>query len=511
VTHPDWNSLGRRWWSHIQVLADKKMEGRETGSAGFERAGEYVADQFKAAGLQPAGVDGFRQPVDFLVTQLDEADSSLSLIREGVPQKLTLREDAQFSVTTGTEPDTEAEAVFVGYGLEVPELHYNDLSGLDLRGKVAVYFRGGPSDMPGPIKAHYQSVEERLKSLRRAGVAGNVLLINPKVPDLPWPRIATGLLLPRMELRDPGTEAPRPLRLGMMFNPDRLDLLLAGSGHTASEVMAGLGSPTPLPRFPLAVKIRAHVGLKRRPARCFNVVGVLPGTDPALRNEFVVGTAHLDHLGIGEPVNGNPVYGGAMDNASGVATLVEIARSMKESGAKPRRSIMFLAVTAEEKGLLGSQYYATHPTVPGRMVAELNMDMFMPLYPMKRLEVQGLGESSLGPDLRALGHEVGVEVDSDYEPDRTLFIRSDQYNFVKQGVPALMLSIGYERGSRDEETSKAWFRERYHSPADDLDQPVDLVAAAQFTQLLGRLMTKVANADTRPSWNSDSFFNRFVR
>jgi Peptidase family M28 len=511
VTDPDWNSLGRRWWSHVQVLADDKMEGRETGSAGYERAATYVSEQFRAASLQPAGVDGFRQPVDFQVTRFDEAGSSLSLIREGVSKALRLREDAQFSVTSGTLEDTEADAVFVGYGLEVPELRYNDLAGLDLRGKIAVYFRGGPADMPGPIKAHYQSIEERLKTLRRAGAVGSILLINPKVPDLPWPRIATGLLLPRMELRDPGREAPSPLPLAMLFNPERLDLLLAGSGHTASEVMAGLGTASPLPRFPLAVKIRAHISLKRSQARCLNVVGVLPGVDPTLQNEFVVGSAHLDHLGIGEPVNGDPVYPGAMDNASGVATLIELARSMKESGIRPRRSIVFLAVTGEEKGLLGSQYFATHPTVLGRLVADLNMDMFMPLYPMKRLEIQGLGESTLGADIRALGREAGVEVDSEYEPDRVLFIRSDQYNFVKEGVPSLMLSVGYSRGSADEETSKVWFRERYHSPADDLDQPVDLVAAAQFTRLLGQLMVKVTNADHRPSWNPDSFFNRFVR
>jgi hypothetical protein len=510
MTDPDWNSLGKRWWAHVQVLADPRMEGRETGSSGYERAAAYVSEQFHAAGLHPAGVEGFRQPVDFLVTEFDEAKSSLSLVRDGVTQPLKLREDAQLSVTSGTADETEAEAVFVGYGLDVPELHYNDLEGLDLRGKIAVYFRGGPADMPSAIKAHYQSVEERLKALRRAGVVGSVMMINPKVPDLPWPRIATGLLLPRMELTDPGHEAPRPLPLGMLFNPERFDLLLAGSGHTAAEVMAGLGTASPLPRFPLAVKIHARVSLRRRPARCFNVVGVLPGADPALRDEYVVGTAHLDHLGIGEPVNGNSVYVGAMDNASGVATLIEIARSIKESGAKPKRSIMFLAVTAEEKGLLGSQYFATHPTISGRLVADLNMDMFMPLYPLKRLEVQGLGESTLGADLRALGQESGVVVDSDYEPDRTLFIRSDQYNFVKEGVPSLMLSVGFVRGSADEETSKAWFRERYHSPADNLDQPVDLVSAAQFTQLLRRLMVKVANAEQRPSWNPDSFFNRFV-
>ncbi|EQD80453.1 peptidase M28, partial [mine drainage metagenome] len=156
------------------------------------------------------------------------------------------------------------------------------------------------------------------------------------------------------------------------------------------------------------------------------------------------------------------------DNASGVATLIEIARAFRASGQVPRRSILFVAVTGEEKGLLGSEYFAQHPSVPGTIVADLNMDMFLPLYPLKYLEVQGLGESSLGPDLRALAAEVGVEAQPDHEPERVIFIRSDQYNFVKIGAPSLMLSVGYRKGSREEEISKAWFRERYHAPADDL-------------------------------------------
>ncbi|MCI4343079.1 MAG: M20/M25/M40 family metallo-hydrolase [Thermoplasmata archaeon] len=511
MSGPDWDSLGRAWWSHVRVLAGDNMQGRETGSPGYQRAAAYVAEQFQAAGLEPAGVDGYRQSVDFRVSQLDEPNSSLTLIRGGTAQPLQLRDDAQFAVSTGTVPDLEAEVVFVGYGLDVPEHQYSDLAGLDLNGKIAVYFRGGPSDLPGPIKAHYQSVEERLRSLRKAGVVGSVMMTNPKVPDLPWPRIATGLLLPRMELAEAMSDSPRPLPLAMAFNPDRLELLMAGSGHSASEIMQGLGGPGPLPRFPLAVKIRAHVAVRRSMARCTNVVGLLPGSDPTLRTEYVAGSAHLDHLGIGEPVNGKSLYGGAMDNASGVATLIQIARMMKESGQRPRRSMIFLAVTGEEKGLLGSEYFATHPSVAGPIVANLNMDMFLPLYPLKYLEIQGLGESSLGRDIRALGAEVGVRADAEYEPDRVLFIRSDQYNFVKKGVPALMLSVGYQKGSPEEETSKAWFRDRYHAPADDVEQPVDLVAAAQFTDLLGKLMLKVADAQQRPTWNEDSFFRRFVR
>jgi hypothetical protein len=495
----------------VRLLADDSMEGRETGSDGYRRAAEYVAEQFRAAGLEPAGVDGFQQPMDFRVSQLDEPASSLSLVREGEPHPLTLRKDAQIVVSSGTLPDVEAEMVFVGYGLEIPEHNYSDFAGLDLKGKIAVYFRGGPSELPAPVKAHYQSVEERLKALRRAGAVGSMMMLNPKVPDLPWSRIVTGLLMPRMELADQAPGTPRPLSIAMFFNAERLDTLLAGSGHTADEILGKLGGPGMLPRFPLAARMRAHAAVRRTTARCHNVVGLLRGSDPQLRNEYVVGSAHLDHLGIGEPVNGDRVYSGAMDNASGVATLIEIARSMHASGQKPKRSIVFLAVTGEEKGLLGSEYFAKHPSVKGPIVADLNMDMFLPLFPMKYLEVQGLNESSLGTTLRGASAKLGVEAQPEYIPDQVLFIRSDQYNFVKIGAPSLMLGVGYAKGSPEEATATAFFHDRYHSPADDIDQPMDLVCAAQFTDLLGQMMLTVANDPKRPTWNSDSFFRKFAQ
>jgi len=510
-TGPDWDALGRRWWSHIQVLADDTMEGRETGSPGYGRAAEYVIQQFRAAGLQPAGVDGYRQPVDFQVAQIDQARCSLDLLRDGEVQPVKLGDDAAIIVTSQTAAEAEAAAVFVGYGITVPELGYDDLAGQDVKGKIVVYVRGGPGDMPGPIKAHYQSPEERVKALRKAGVVGSVGIPNPTVPELPWSRLVPGLLMPRMELHDTGPEGYRPLPVSLVFNPERAELLFAGSGHTFQEVVAGLGSSKPLPRFPLAVKIRVRVGLSRRVTTCQNVVGVLPGTDPKLKKEYVVISAHLDHLGIGEPINGDPIYNGAMDNASGVASMIEIARAIKDSGATTKRSLLFLAVTGEEKFLLGSQYFATHPTVEGSLVANINIDGVLPLYPLKYLEVQGLGESTLGEDIRAVAGREGVEVHAEYEPDRVLFIRSDQYNFIKQGVPALFSMFGYLRGSPEEQLCKDWLRDRYHGPRDDLEQPVEPAAAAHFNQLHEKLVLRVANADHRPTWNPDSFFNRFVR
>ncbi|MGA8604907.1 MAG: M20/M25/M40 family metallo-hydrolase [Thermoplasmata archaeon] len=508
---PDWDALGRRWWSHVRILADDRMEGRETGSPGFERAADYVMEQFRAAGLRPAGTSGFRQPMDFRVTQIDQARSSVELIRGGRTDPLALGEDAVVAVSSQTAATAEAEAVFVGYGLTIPHLDYDDLAGHDVRGKIVVFVRGGPAVIPGPVRAHYQSQEERSRALKRAGALGWVGIPNPKVPELPWSRMAEGLLLPRMELRDPGPEVFAPLPVTILFNPERAEKLFAGSGHTFQEMVTQLGSEVSLPRFPLAAKIRVRVAFARREARCQNVVGVFPGSDPVLKDQYVVLSAHLDHLGIGPAANDRPIYRGAMDNASGVASLLEVARALHESATRPRRSILFLAVTGEEKGLLGSQYFATHPTVTGSLVANINLDMFLPLFALKYLEVEGLEESSLGNDIRAVAGLRGVETHVEYEPDRVLFIRSDQYSLIKVGVPALSCSFGYVSGSAEEKRAKTWLSERYHGPADGLDQPVDLPAAAQFTDLLRALVTRVADADPRPTWNPYSFFRRFAQ
>jgi Zn-dependent M28 family amino/carboxypeptidase len=226
---------------------------------------------------------------------------------------------------------------------------------------------------------------------------------------------------------------------------------------------------------------------------------------------LVLLSAHLDHLGIGEPVKGDHIYNGAMDDASGDASLIEIARALQASGVRPKRSIVFVSVTGEEKGELGSQYFAAHPTVSGPIVADVNMDMYLPLFPLKYLEVQGLGESTLGDDIRTVGEQCGVQIQADKEPEHNRFIRSDQYSFIKKGIPALAFKFGYVPGTPEEKTFKAWYTERYHGPADDLSQPVDAAAAAQFNAILEKLAVRLADAPARPAWKHDSFFRRFVQ
>lgn len=508
---PDWNVLGKAWWAHVQYLADDSLEGRDVGSPGFEKAAAYMADQFRAAGLQPAGVDGYRQPMDFDVVRFDESGSSIQLIRNGNVEPVKIGDDAILGVNPKAAEHVEADAVFVGYGLTVPELNYDDLAGQDVKGKVVVFVTGGPGNMSGPIKAHYESGEERRRALAKAGVIGTISIGNPKAAEVPWSRIAASRFQPRMDLRDPGPDAAPAMQVSIAFNPDRAETLFAGSGHTLAEILEAVNADKPLPHFPLTMKLRTRLAMTRAEAKSENVVGMLPGRDTGLKNEYVVISAHLDHLGVGAPVNGDKIYNGAMDDASGDASLIEIARAMKNSGARPKRSILFLSVTGEEKGELGSEYFAAHPTVSGRIIADINMDMYLPLFPLKYLEVQGLGESNLGDYIRAVCAEAGVQVQADKEPEHNRFIRSDQYSFIKKGVPSLAFKFGYVPGTPEEKIFKAWYAERYHAPSDDVNQPVDLAAAAQFNAILETLALRVANAGNPPEWEPRSFFRRFAK
>ena len=249
---PDWNALGKLWWSHVQFLADDSLEGRGTGSPGFEKAATYVAEQFRAAGLQPAGVDGYRQPIDFKVVKVDESRCSLDLLRGGKVQPVKLGDDAVLGISSGAAENVEGGAVFVGYGLTVPESHYDDLAGQVVKGKIVVFVTGGPADMAGPVKAHYQSGEERRKTLLKAGASGAIAIPNPRSAEVPWSRIAAARFQPHMELSDPGQGVPPALPVSIEFNPSQAEMLFAGSGHTFQEILAALNGDKPLPHFPLA-------------------------------------------------------------------------------------------------------------------------------------------------------------------------------------------------------------------------------------------------------------------
>jgi hypothetical protein len=502
---------GKRWWTHILYLADDKLEGRLTGSEGYHKAAVYVAGEFERAGLKPGGTSGYFQPVKFKSREIVEEGSSLALVRNGVEETLRLGEDATISMRVDPAGSVEAPLIFAGYGLTVPEMKFDDLAGLDLRGKIAVYVSGGPSSIPGALSSHYQSGEERGKFLSRAGVMGTCVIANPAAMDVPWARSSLARFQPAMSLNYPEMDKGFGQKLSPTINPEHLDKWLAGSGHSANEILALAKERKPLPHFPLEGRLRGKTQVRRTEVESPNVIAILPGEDPKLKDEYVVLSAHLDHLGVGRPINGDSIYNGAMDDASGVATLLDIAEQLRDAKAKLRRSVLFVTVTAEEKGLLGSKYFATHPIVkPEQIVADLNVDMFLPLFPLHILTVYGLDESDLGKQLRAVAEPLGLRIQPDLEPERNIFIRSDQYNFIRQGVPSLFFKVGYEKGSPEEAIAKRWLKERYHAPSDDVHQPVDLKAAADFNRVIRTLAEAVANETARPQWNPESFFRRFA-
>jgi Zn-dependent M28 family amino/carboxypeptidase len=499
----------QRWWAHVTFLAGDDMKGRDTGSPEHRKAAEYVAAEFQKAGLEPGGTKGYFQPVPFRSRRIVEAKSSLALVREGRVIPIELGEVATFSMRIEPAPNVEAPVVFAGYGLQVPEVKHDDLAGLDLRGKIVLHLTGGPANIPGPLLAHYQST--RWEYLKRAGAIGVLSIQNPKGQDIPWDRSKLARFMPSLAIADAALDETLGQQVAVTINPARAELFFDGSGHTFKELSALSNDGKGLPRFAIPASARIGVTIDTRSLESDNVIGILRGTDPELRNEFVVVSAHLDHVGVGAPINGDSIYNGAMDNASGIATLIETAASLAAKGTL-RRSVVFAAVTAEEKGLLGSRYFANRSTVPAAaIVANLNTDMFLPLFPLKSLVVQGLEESDLAKDLRSVARLRAVEVLSDPEPERNAFTRSDQYSFIKTGVPSLSLKVGFARNSAEHAIVRRWRTERYHAPSDDLQQPIDRQAAEEFGALYVEVVSAVANRQARPRWNDDSFFRRFAK
>ncbi len=517
---------GQEWWAHIRVLADDSMKGRLTGSEEYLKAAAYVVDQFKASGLKPAVVDGtYYQPVRFDVQRVDAKRSSLSLVVEGKETSLQVGEDAVLGTRLPQPATIEAPLVFIGYGLHLPESGYDDFDSKELphaalKGKIVVLVNGGPSDLPGALKS-FARTAPLLKAIRDAGAVGMISIPTPKSMDFGWQRIESSASQPGMRLaassgdsevarRNPALADDHGELFTATFNPAQAEKLFAGSGHSFADILALADAQKPLPRFALRGRIRAKVATERSQVESPNIAAVLPGSDPGLKAQYLIVSAHLDHLGVGEPIHGKTIYAGAMDDASGVATVLETARALSQSTKKPKRSVLFLVFTAEEKGLLGSRYYAGHPTVPeDSIVADLNLDMFMPIFPLKKLHVQGLEQSTLADQARTVGGEHHIEIAGDPEPDRNSFIRTDQYSFVQAGVPALAMKFGWTAGSPEYKAWRGWLAERYHSTDDDLTQPVDLAAAAQFNAFFADLARAVAGAPERPHYLDSSFFRRF--
>jgi Zn-dependent M28 family amino/carboxypeptidase len=504
------------WFAHLKVLAGDDLNGRKTGTPDFLRAVEYVEGQFKAIGLKPAGVDGYRQPVGFRSALVDSEHSSVALVRpDGTATALKVGEEVLLSPNKDGAVSAEAPAVFAGRGLVVPGVGVDDLKGLDLHGKIAVIFAGAPSAVHGPLKAYYRTAAIRWQILKAAGAVGVVTIAEPRLQQGGpgrGPGAANPATRPAEQLSDPALNPLDGAQVSATVPSASAAAWFASSGHTYDELATLAKDGKPLPAFPLNISIRATTTTKVLSTyQAPNVVAVLPGSDRKLKSEYLILTAHLDHLGVGRPVDGDSIYNGAMDNAAGIASLIETAKVLA-SGPHPRRSIVFIAFTGEEEGELGSQFYARYPTIPrAQIIADLNMDMYLPLFPLRFLEVQGLGESTLGNDVRAAAQLNDIEVQFDKQPDENRFIRSDQASFVKYGIPALAFKFGWLPDSPEQKTFNDWIRERYHRPSDDLNQPIDREGAVHFDRVLLTLVRRVANAQGRPEWYPESFFSTIQR
>jgi hypothetical protein len=497
-----------RWWNDVKVLADDSMKGRQTGSPELRKTAEYVAAAFERAGLQAAGTSGYFQPVRFSTRTIDETGSSLALVRDGQAESLVLGEDASFVVRAPLAPQAEAPLVFAGYGLQLPEYGHDDFTGLDVRGKIVVYMGQLPKGIPGPVISHSRA--QAWETFRRLGAIGMIAL-GARTSDSAFVRGQRNRLSVQMTLADTALDSQRGNQVSVVWNPARGQKLFSEAQHSYDALAALAQSGAPLPHFELGLSLRSKAQLKTGAVVADNVVGLLPGSDPVLRNEYVVLTAHMDHVGIGRPVDGDSIYNGAMDNAAGTALLMELARRIREQNISTRRSVLFVAVTAEEKGLLGSRYFANHPTVPVRnIVANLNTDMFMPIVPFKMVMINGLEESNLADDARRAGEKAGVMVITDPEPEENRFIRSDQYSFILTGVPSLSFKMGFALNTPEYATVLDFRTKRYHQPQDDVGQHVDLDTAEGFTRFYMAVVQEVANRASRPEWNANSFFRRLA-
>jgi Zn-dependent M28 family amino/carboxypeptidase len=494
------------WWTHVVWLSDDALKGRAAGSEGHRTAAEYVAEQFEKAGLAPGVGDSYLQPVQLRAVTIDRATSSIAVLGGAREAMLDLSKDVAVN-GRGMCGAIEAPLVFVGYGLHVPEVGFDDLAGQDLRGKVVVFIAGAPSKPASAVVAHRQAAGERWRVMQERGAIGQLAIYNPSQPGADWSRTITAAQQPTYALADAEEFAER--RLAATVSDQAAGPIFEGSGHNLANLLVTAKAGKALPRFALKTRVKAHLGCSAETATSENVVAVLEGSDARLKNEYVVLTAHLDH--IGEFGTGaDTIYNGAMDNASGVASLIDLAARLRAAGFAPRRSLAFVAVTAEERNLLGSYYFVRRPPFPSgaRMVANINLDMFLPIIPMTSLIAFGMEESSLQRDVQAAATSVGIVAERDPIPGQNVFIRSDQYNFVRAGVPAVMLLTGANGNKEIWKTWEHWMETRYHQAGDDAQQPVNFESAETFQRALSTLVRRVADAEEAPRWNERSVFKQ---
>ncbi len=500
----------------MRFLSDSLLQGRATGTSGYQIAARYVATQLEAAGLHPAGVNGsWYQGVPLRKSVVDDAKSSVVMVSKSGEQTLvSLKDYVLYGDLNRTESMVEAPVVFVGFGVTAKERDYDDYAGTDVKGKIVVLLDGAPAKFPSTVRAYYSDIIVKGRNAVAHGAVGFMDLMTPEDRK----RYAWEWLVPQIQmgymqwLEKDGSphNTFAELRGGAFLSQSGAEKLFAGSGKTLDQIFEAARTSQPQSLI-LPITARMHTMSTHTTADSPNIVGEVPGSDPALRSQYVVYTAHVDHLGICPPVNGDNVCHGALDNASGTASLLEIARVFAGLPKAPRRSILFVFVTGEEMGLLGSDYFANFPTVPrSAIAADINIDGAPGLfYPMKDLIVLGTEHSSLEQPVQAAARHIGYSLSPDPMPEENFFVRSDQYSFVQQGIPAVEITDGIQ--SVDPRVDgfklqKEWLETKYHTPLDNMDQPIDYDSGAKACGVNFLVGYEVAQQDEVPTWNKGDFF-----
>jgi len=500
--------------SHVMFLASDQMRGREAGSAEYDIAAQYVASQFYAQGLRPAGDDGsYLQKVPLVSYKPADKGSMAFTAKGGPPVSLVFGEDY---VPAGNPNKTTfqltAPVVFVGYG--IAGLGRDDYKGVDVRGKIVAFFGGAPSKFPAEERAHFGSPASKAEIAMKKGAVGYITLESPRTGPGSYSleSIAGNWDRPRVTWAeaDGSGHIPTPTApaLGMLSTATAAKLFEGAKVKWATVAKLAEDDNAKFTAVQLPVTLSVTLNTANTAITSYNVAGILPGSDPAIGKQVVVLSAHLDHVGVGKAdAKGDTIYNGAMDNAVGVASLIEEARRFKASGKPPRRSILFLAVTAEEKGLVGADYYAHNPTVPkANLVADVNLDMPIITYKFEDVTPFGAAHSTLGETVARAAAQIGVGMGGDPRPDEAFFVRSDHYRFVQQGIPSVFLWPG-EKGPGKAAT-EAFLSSHYHQPSDDLvQQPaIDWESGARFVDVNYRIAREIADADQKPMWKKGDFF-----
>ena len=510
-----------RLLADITVLAHDSLLGRAPGTPGEEKTVAFLTAQFAAAGLQPGNPDGsWIQEVD-LVGISGTPTASITVGGRSLP--LTWRDDfvaVSRRIVDQVSVD-RSELVFVGYGVVAPEYGWDDYKDVDVRGKTVVMLVNDPAvpdsldttrldsdTFRGDAMTYYGRWTYKYEIATEKGAAA-VLLVHEDGPaGYPWEVVRGGWGGERMETRPADGNANRVMVEGWITAPKARELMTA-----AGQDFDGLKLAATSRDFrPVSLNGTAsfNIAQQLRDVRSRNVIGLLPGSDDSLRNEYVIYTAHWDHFGIGEAVGGDSIYNGARDNASGTAALIELARGFQHAGA-PKRSILFLAVTAEEQGLLGAKWYAANPLYPlNKTLANINVDVLNAWGPTRDIVVIGLGNSTLDDVLTEVAGPLNRTLVGDLEPSKGFFYRSDHFEFAKQGVPALYMDEGNDYLNRPAGFAhlkdSLWTADLYHKPDDEVDAEWDMAGAIADLQLMFEVGRKVANAEMWPAWKEGTEF-----